>query len=347
MIVSLVALPNGAFVRPHPAVWRMVLGASIAYLHVLIFLLFQTADHIKQLLNFFGHETNGIDPLDDPNYASAEVCEFTWHNVSSRVDLFVVAHFLGWLVKAVMMRSTSLCWFISGLWEPSEIMFSTMLPNFAECRWDQLLLDFLVCNGLGIVVGTSLCKVLDLKTYKWESILHIKGCSAKAKRLALQFTPGSWTMVSWSPFDSPRRWVSFFVLTLSCLLVELNTFLLKHIFSLPSSNHLNFWRLVAWSAWGASALRQFYFYCTDSTCKRLGTQAWVAAAILSMELLISIKFGVHVFEHITTLKAIVSWLVAVSLSTVVASFLALVYQGDARARFKAFSEKGLRKVSAD
>jgi hypothetical protein len=66
-----------------------------------------------------------------------------------------------------------------------------------------------------------------------------------------------------------------------------------------------------------------------------------------MELLISIKFGVHVFEHITTLKAIVSWLVAVSLSTVVASFLALVYQGDARARFKAFSEKGLRKVSAD
>ena len=41
LIVSILTLPNGPFTRPHPALWRCVLGVSILYLLLVQFLLHQ------------------------------------------------------------------------------------------------------------------------------------------------------------------------------------------------------------------------------------------------------------------------------------------------------------------
>ena len=41
MIISVLTLPNGPFIRPHPAIWRCVLGISILYLLLVQFLLHQ------------------------------------------------------------------------------------------------------------------------------------------------------------------------------------------------------------------------------------------------------------------------------------------------------------------
>jgi len=332
MLTSVVALPNGAFVRPHPALWRMVLGGSILYLHILIFVLFQSPEDINHALQFFGHKTDAVDPLDDPNYASPDACLLTWAHVSSRIDLFVVAHFFGWLVKAIMLRSSRICWFISGLWELSEVIFSQMLPNFAECWWDQLGLDFLICNGLGIVVGGWLCGIFDLREYRWEGILRLPRKRDKIKRAFLQFTPASWTVVEWDPLESPRRFLMVLVLIYGCLLVELNTFLLKHIFRVPSSDSINFWRLVLWTLWGAPGLRQFYFFCSDRSCKKLGTQAWVLAALIAMEQLVCLKFGGCVFESRSTAQAVATWLVAVTMLAMAAGAVSLMVNRKAKLR---------------
>jgi len=158
--------------------------------------------------------------------------------------MFAVAHFLGWFVKAVMLRSWKMCWFISGLWEIGEIIFAGMLPSFKECWWDQFLLDLLLCNGLGIACGVKLCTYLELKQYKWEGTLNIPHRRGLLKRAVLQFTPESWTVVQWLPFESPRRFLSIFCLTMAFLVAEMNSFLLKHIFKVPASDSVNFWRLV-------------------------------------------------------------------------------------------------------
>jgi len=326
LVVSAVALPNGAFVRPHPAFWRLMLGLSILYLLILVFLLFQTPSHIAMMLNFFGVDTNANDPLDSPTYATAETCKFTWENISSRLDLFVVAHFLGWLVKAVMLRSWKMCWFISGLWEMGEVIFATMLPNFAECWWDQFLLDFLLSNGLGIICGFKLCTYLELKLYEWDGIMSIPNRRGQIKRAALQFTPESWTVVEWLPLESPRRFLSLFFLTIAFLVAELNTFLLKHIFKIPSSDMMNFWRLVLWTLWGAVSLRQYYYYCTDPQCKRIGTQSWVTMGILALETLVVCKFGGRVFEFASTTRVAGIWLIAVTASTLAAWGIAFGYK---------------------
>ena len=56
-------------------------------------------------------------------------------------------------MKALMIRSYGICWTLSITWELTEVKFTPLLPNFAECWWDQWILDVLLCNGGGIWLG--------------------------------------------------------------------------------------------------------------------------------------------------------------------------------------------------
>lgn len=51
-----------------------------------------------------------------------------------------------------------------------QVQFAHLLPNFKECWWDALILDVLVCNGLGIWCGLKVCSFLEMREYKWVSI---------------------------------------------------------------------------------------------------------------------------------------------------------------------------------
>ena len=56
MIISILTLPNGPFTRPHPALWRCVLGVSILYLLLVQFLLHQVGNlpfNIVDMTSFF------------------------------------------------------------------------------------------------------------------------------------------------------------------------------------------------------------------------------------------------------------------------------------------------------
>uniref|UniRef100_A0A6G3MER1 Phosphatidylserine synthase n=1 Tax=Henneguya salminicola TaxID=69463 RepID=A0A6G3MER1_HENSL len=75
------------------------------------------------------------------------------------------------------------------MWELSELFFQHLLPNFQECWWDMLILDIILCNGLGIVAGSYFLHWLEFRTYHWESVKMIKGARGKLKRVILQFSP--------------------------------------------------------------------------------------------------------------------------------------------------------------
>ncbi len=48
--LGMTIMPDGPFVRPHPAIWRFAFAVSIVYELLLIFLLFQTPDDARRLL---------------------------------------------------------------------------------------------------------------------------------------------------------------------------------------------------------------------------------------------------------------------------------------------------------
>lgn len=83
--VGMLCLPNGPFIRPHPILWRAVLGLSIIYLLVIVFLMFISLDDARQLVAI-------LDPslgVSLPERSYATHCEFTATNIwVSRAPLF-------------------------------------------------------------------------------------------------------------------------------------------------------------------------------------------------------------------------------------------------------------------
>lgn len=49
------------------------------------------------------------------------------------------------------------------MFEICEYSLQHQLPNFAECWWDHLILDVLLCNWLGIWLGMKCCEFLRVR----------------------------------------------------------------------------------------------------------------------------------------------------------------------------------------
>lgn len=133
--IGLLTFPNGPFIRPHPAVWRIVFALSVCYLLFLVFLLFQNVDDARQLIKVLLDPSLPGEPLPEKEYAAD--CRITKETVMAMVyDPYFAAHFIGWLIKALMMRDAAILWIASVLWELIELTFIPMLPNFkGNCCW--------------------------------------------------------------------------------------------------------------------------------------------------------------------------------------------------------------------
>ncbi|KAF3839839.1 hypothetical protein F7725_018556 [Dissostichus mawsoni] len=241
--------------------------------------------------------------------------DITWERILSHLDIFAFSHFWGWGMKALLIRSYGLCWTISITWELTELFFMHLLPNFAECWWDQVILDILLCNGGGIWLGMTVCRFLEMRTYHWASIKDIHTTTGKIKRAALQFTPASWTYVRWlDPKSSLQRVMGVYLFMIIWQLTELNTFFLKHIFVFPASHPLSWCRILFVGIITAPTVRQYYAYLTDTQCKRVGTQCWVFGAVAFLEALGCIKFGQDLFSK-TQVLYVVLWLLCLAFIT--------------------------------
>ncbi len=285
LTIGLFAFPHGPFIRPHPIVWRVFFALSLLYLLVLTGLLFASADQTRQILNYVD-PTVGV-PFELANYA--DNCDLTWANVYDKMDRFVVAHFLGWVVKGLMIRHRILLWLFSITWELIELSLIYAVPNFAECWWDSWVLDVLICNGLGIELGLYLCRYFEHKTYEWSGVLETGTLVQKIKRSALQFTPESWMLVEWESLATVKRYLQVQFLILMLLAVDLNAFLLKLHLYIPTNHSWNVYRLVMLMMVALPSIRQYYLYCADSRVNRFGSQVLVLLLIVIAELALSIK----------------------------------------------------------
>ncbi|VDN01702.1 unnamed protein product [Thelazia callipaeda] len=290
LVVSALTFPNGPFIRPHPVFWRIIFGMSVLYIVVLQFTLFQNFRDIKEVLKWLDPEGLSKDKLEEKEYA-VNCSDITLERFWSYMDIFAVGHFVGWAMKALLIRHSIICWYISIAWELTEVLFAHLLPNFQECWWDAIVLDILLCNGLGIWFGIWLSRFFEMRQFHWESIKDIKTTRGKFKRAVLQFTPESWMKVNWYNNCALRRALAIYGFVLIWLITELNTFFLKHIFAVDTSHSLVLSRIILIAFISAPTIRQFYLFATDPRIKRMGMQSWVYLAICTLEASICIKFG--------------------------------------------------------
>lgn len=287
IFIGVVQFGDGPFIRPHPIIWRLVLSVSILYLLALIVLLFQTVDVARHWVSWLDASL-GV-PLDEKSYA--EDCSLTWANLMEKMDMFVLAHLFGWAAKAIIIRDEWLCWIISIMFEVMEYSLEFQMPNFGECWWDHWVLDVFTCNWFGIILGMRICKWLSMKTYNWRSIKVIPDISGKVVRTVEQLTPHSWTSFDWATTKTFKGYMVSLFIVVFFLASELNAFYLKALLWIPPPHWINFSRVVLHGLMGMVALRELYQYFTDPACQKLGTQLWVALAIIIIESLVCFKFG--------------------------------------------------------
>jgi len=287
ILICALHMRDGLFVRPHPVIWRIVSGISIFYLLFLVFILFQTASDVRLFLSYIDPSLG--KPLPERSYA--ENCEVwtpddpisSFRNIKDTLyDEFVPAHFLGWFGKAIMLRDYWLCWALSILFEILEISLQHLLPNFAECWWDHVIVDILVCNFFGMLLGLKMCQYFQMKPYHWVA------------RVSPELDEYRWEVLSnW------KRLFAALLMLFTFSVVELNAFFLKFVLWIPPPHPINVGRLFLWWAIGQPGLREFYQWVTDPNCKRFGTASWLCAAIMGTEALVWIKFGKGMFPNAT------------------------------------------------
>jgi len=164
--------PDSYVRRPHPVVWRALLGVFLAYASFMTFVLMLPLNEARKIFKIF-HPSMGNE-LPERNYA--EDCRvFTpEHPVSSMnniyeavFDVHFVAHLAGWWFKMIIIRDTKVAWIISGSFELIEISLRHWLPNFWECWWDHLFLDLFGCNMFGIILGALTIKYMGVSRINW------------------------------------------------------------------------------------------------------------------------------------------------------------------------------------
>ncbi|TPX35235.1 hypothetical protein SmJEL517_g02309 [Synchytrium microbalum] len=308
-LVGILQFRDSPFVRPHPAFWRLVLACSVAYQLVLVVILFQNKHDARAMLKFLDPSL-GVEPSER---SYAEACDITWENIYNGLDIFVVAHSIGWFAKALVIRDYWLCWIMSVLFEVLEYSLEHQLPNFAECWWDHWILDVLLTNWGGIYLGMKACEWLQMKQYSWRGVAQIPTVRGKLKRTLQQLTPHSYTGFRWEMTKTLKNYLSVVAMLYVGSQAELNAFYLKYLLWVPPENSLNAYRLVLFFFMVLPATREVYQYVHDPRCKRLGMHAWMACANIGTELLICIKFGRGEFPQPFPLPVKVFWAIVVFL----------------------------------
>jgi phosphatidylserine synthase 2 len=98
----------------------------------------------------------------------ADNSKHPWKNVDETFhDIFTVAHALGWVGKAIMLRDWWLLHALNISWELVEYSLQTKLANFYECWWDHWVLDGFVCNLGGAWVGMQVVAYLEMHPFDW------------------------------------------------------------------------------------------------------------------------------------------------------------------------------------
>jgi phosphatidylserine synthase 2 len=259
--------PHTFMIRPHPIVWKLVHGVGLLYMLFLVVILFMDPMQARTSLKYW-YADLGVE-LDERAYGAdcrihtPEHPESQFANIRDTVlDEFVLAHLLGWVAKTMVFRDWKICLFLSIGFELMELTFHHMLPNFNECWWDSWILDVLLCNNIGIMIGLAIMKRRSKYGNKWVGVSSQPTLLLKAKRLFLQFTPESVEVYEWNMLSNPKRFMQCLTLAGFCLACEVNAFFMKFVLWVPPRNMLNTYRLIIFFTMVVPAVNEYYYFVT-------------------------------------------------------------------------------------
>ncbi|KAL4456162.1 hypothetical protein ABPG74_014123 [Tetrahymena malaccensis] len=349
VIYCMIYLPNTIIQRPHPSLWRMLQALGMCWLTVVVFSLFFNRDDIQTFLKSFVDPALG-QPLQDKNFS--EDCDIytpgnpkgDFYNLTDKLDVFFVAHFIGWLVKMFICRDFKLCMIQSILFEFLEITFRHWLPNFYECWWDSIIFDIILCNSGGIITGWWLMQKFNMKEYKWS--LSETGQKKKSywKNVKELFITPNLEKHEWKVFSSSFRFASVVYYMIFMNLVDLSFFFNKFVLWIRPSHPVLSFRTFMIGFLAIPATREYYEYISNPQQKRLGGVCWLTQAIIYSELLVFLKNYNGQFIEAFPDYIIQIWIVIIGV--IIAIFIALLIK-DVKSWYKNKKEEDSKQKLHD
>lgn len=169
LTLSVLFLPEDPFYPPLKYGWRLFTGlvifCNLCNLYALLFI--HDVDTYSRTVRSVFPQSNQAVSLRTEYGVNCD--PVTWQKIYTHLDIFAVAHLVGCAFKAIIFRQYEILWIYSIVWEMTEYCFVHLLPNFAECWWDRILLDVVICNGLGYYIGMQFCKMNNLHMFDWHS----------------------------------------------------------------------------------------------------------------------------------------------------------------------------------
>jgi len=84
--------------------------------------------------------------------------------------MYFFVHSIGYFFIMVTLRNFWVCQFQSIIFEMVELTFKHWLNNFAECWWDSVIMDLIIANTGGMLVGLLFIKIFKIKEYSFKDL---------------------------------------------------------------------------------------------------------------------------------------------------------------------------------
>lgn len=277
--------------------FKTVQAAVFVYFVNLVFLIMFDKEMTKYILTAFDAKLG--EPLQERDYASdcrlytPENPTSKFANLTGTIDMFISAHFIGWLVKSLIYRNNIMCWTLSIGFEIYELTFRHWLPNFYECWWDHLLLDVFGCNLAGILLGSYIQKKFNMEKFHWFFEPNEKSEQLSYLRrfwFALTEVEDYVINHKWHFLASPSNFFTVIFIVWQSSLVDLSYFFNKRQLSIPPSHILPTLRTFPVGFYSIAVVYQIYYYARNkSPDKKLPFDIVLAQMLQIAEIILFVK----------------------------------------------------------
>ena len=103
-----------------------------------------------------------------------------------KIDIFTFSHVFGFFLTTLVFRDWWICTVLSVMFEFLEYSLEHQLITFYECWLDHWIIDVLICNAGGTVLGLLTLRYLSMKTYNWRDLYNIPTYRGKIKQIQIE-----------------------------------------------------------------------------------------------------------------------------------------------------------------
>lgn len=344
VVYAAVYFPDTAMNKPHPVFWRVVQGCACIYLMFVVFVLFLDLDTARQILKYLDPRL-GV-PLPEKAYGvdcrlyTPENPNSKFANFMDAMDIYIMCHWFGWWFKMLIFRDVPMCIYMGAVFEGLERTFKHWLPNFDECWWDSLILDFLGCNMIGIILGYFTCKYLEMGSFRWFGTTQRGTYVNEMTKIFDMFHPNTWSHYNWRMFESLPNFLGVIWLIVVNSVTDSNNFFLKYVLWIPANHWTLMARVLLMGFLALASIKEYYLFITNKEYRRFSSSMWLTNFIFLAELGIWLKFAPQVFtapfpEHVVVVWALVG--VAFVLTMIVLFIRDMMKRGNPKKELKPFN----------